>query len=51
MMGLCWQFHRARLIRTMFNKALFKVQITEHFIIIIIYLFIIYLFISLTAII
>ena len=38
MMGLWYKFHGARLSRTMFNKALFRVQQTGH-------LFILYLFI------
>ena len=37
MMGLCWKFHGARLIRTMFNKALFRVQQTGHFFILLFY--------------
>ena len=49
MMGLCWQFHGANLIKTLFIKALLRVQITGH--LFIYYLLFIYLFISLTAII
>ena len=43
MMGLCWKFHGARLIRTMFNKALFRVQQTGHFFIIIYYYYLLLL--------
>ena len=47
MMGLCWKFHGARLIRTMFNKALFRVQLTGHSFILLIFI----IYYSLTAII
>ena len=46
MMGLCWKFHRARLIRTMFNKALFRVQQTGHFFIYLLFIYYLLLFLD-----